>query len=111
MKSSTYLFWITLIIASLLLGACVQQVPPAAPVEEAPAEEAQEEAPAEEAQAEAPAEAAEESDAGSIAVILTGPWDDNSWNEAGYNAVHALEEDGVKIAFSENVADADVGRL
>ncbi len=50
-------------------------------------------------------------DAGSIAVILTGPWDDNSWNEAGYNAVHELEKDGVKIAYSENVADADVGRV
>ena len=50
-------------------------------------------------------------DAGSIAVILTGPWDDNSWNEAGYNAVQALGEKGAKIAFSENVADADAARV
>ena len=92
MKSGKYLVWMTLIIVSLLLGACGQQAAPAA-VEEAPVE------------------AAEEGGQGSLAVILTGPWDDNSWNEAGYDAVQALGEDGVKIAFSENVADADVGRV
>lgn len=58
-----------------------------------------------------PEPAAKESDAGSIAVILTGPWDDNSWNEAGYNAVQALGAKGAKTAYSENVADADVGRV
>lgn len=110
MKLSNYLVLIMLILAGLLLAACVQQVPPAAPVEEAPAEEAQAEAAAP-AEAEAPAEAAEESDAGSLAVILTGPWDDNSWNEAGYNAAQALQAEGVRTAYSENVADADVGRV
>ena len=29
-------------------------------------------------------------DKGSLAVILTGPWDDNSWNEAGYAAAQEL---------------------
>jgi len=92
MKKSPLVLMLVLVSIVVLVGACTAATPaPAAPAEEA-----------------APSE---EMDAGSIAVILTGPWDDNSWNEAGYNAVHDLEKDGVKIAFSENVADADVGRV
>lgn len=87
MKSGRYLLWLILIVGSIVLVACGGQAQPEA----------------------AQPEAAQES--GSIAVILTGPWDDNSWNEAGYNAVQALGKKGVKIAFSENVADADVGRV
>jgi simple sugar transport system substrate-binding protein/basic membrane protein A len=92
MKSSKYLIWVTLLFVGLLLVACGQQAAPAADEE-------------------APPEAAEEGGQGSLAVILTGPWDDNSWNEAGYNAAQALKEEGVRTAFSENVADADVGRV
>lgn len=86
MKSGSYLIWSLILIGALLLAACGGQ-------------------------ASQPEPAAEAGDAGSIAVVLTGPWDDNSWNEAGYNAVQALGEQGIKIAFSENVADADVGRV
>ncbi|MEK6573951.1 MAG: hypothetical protein AABZ58_06495, partial [Chloroflexota bacterium] len=46
-----------------------------------------------------------------MAVILTGPPDDNSWNEAGYNAIQAMEAQGVEIAYSESVSDADVARV
>ena len=53
----------------------------------------------------------EEGTQGSIAVVMTGPWDDNSWNEAAYNALEMLEEEGVKTAFSENISDADVARV
>ncbi len=87
MKPYNYLVWVLLIIGSLLLTACGGQATPEASQPEAAGE------------------------AGSIAVVLTGPWDDNSWNEAGYNAVQALGKKGIKIAFSENVADADVGRV
>ncbi len=50
-------------------------------------------------------------DKGSLAVVLTGPWDDNSWNEAGYTAAQELGKQGVRIAYSENVADADAARV
>lgn len=58
---------------------------------------------------EEPAE--EEAGAGKMAVVLTGPWDDNSWNEAGYIAIHKMQDRGVEIAYAENVADADVERV
>lgn len=92
-----------LILAALVaMTACAGAETP----DEAPAAEA--EAPAEEAAEEAPA--AEESK-GKIAVILTGPWDDNSWNNAGYDAIQALNEEGYETAYSEDVADADVERV
>lgn len=46
-----------------------------------------------------------------FAAILTGPPDDNSWNEAAYNAIKAMEADGVEVAYSESISDADVGRV
>ena len=63
------------------------------------------------AAAQTAAPAAAEAGKGSIAVVLTGPWQDHSWNEAGYQAVQALGKKGVKIAFSENVKDADAARV
>jgi basic membrane protein A and related proteins len=51
------------------------------------------------------------SDKGAFAVILTGPWDDNSWNEAGYLGMKALEEQGVKVTYSESVAEGEEGRI
>jgi len=47
----------------------------------------------------------------SIAILLTGPHEDNSWNEAGYNAVKALEAKGVKIAYSESIKEGDEQRV
>lgn len=51
------------------------------------------------------------SDGNKMAVVLTGPWDDNSWNEAAYIAIHAMEDQGVEIAFAENVAEGDEARI
>ncbi|RIK39378.1 MAG: BMP family ABC transporter substrate-binding protein [Chloroflexi bacterium] len=48
---------------------------------------------------------------GSIAVLLPGPPDDNSWNEAALTALQALEAEGYTIAYSESVADADAARI
>ena len=40
----------------------------------------------------------------SIAILLSGPANDNSWNEAGYNAIMALKEkNGTEVAFAESV--------
>jgi len=108
MKSMKYIVFASLLVLALLLSACSPAAP--APAEEAPA--AEEPAAEEEAAAEEPAaEEAAEDDAGSLAVVLTGPWDDNSWNEAGYNATMALGEQGVKVTFSENVGDGDAQRV
>jgi len=109
MKKSQFFVLLVLVSAIVLMGACAAPAAPVATEQPAPAATA---APAAtEPAPEATAPPAEDAGAGSIAVILTGPWDDNSWNEAGYDAVHALEDKGAKIAFSENVADADVGRV
>jgi simple sugar transport system substrate-binding protein/basic membrane protein A len=48
---------------------------------------------------------------GSLALITSGPRDDNSWNEAAWNAVQALEEQGVETAFSERIAEGDELRI
>lgn len=102
MKAKKLVFSLIIIIAVLSLAACSgETVEPTQ--EEAPAEEVVEE--------ESTADGEVDITEGSLAVILTGPWDDNSWNEAGYNAAKALEEKGVKTTFSESVADADVERV
>ena len=46
-----------------------------------------------------------------LALLLSGPKDDNSWNEAGYIAMQALEEQGVTVTFSENLEVADTARV
>ncbi|KAA3647037.1 MAG: BMP family ABC transporter substrate-binding protein [Chloroflexi bacterium] len=83
MKPQKYLLFLLIVLSMVLLGACGGDA--SAPVEEA--------------------------SAGSVAVVMTGPWDDNSWNEAAYNALQALEAEGVKTAFSENISDTDVARV
>lgn len=82
-----------LLLTVLVLTACVAPAAPAA-------------APAAESGA-----AAEASDGPSMALVLIGPKDDNSWAEAAYNALQAQAEKGVKTAFSESVSDADVARV
>jgi basic membrane protein A and related proteins len=41
------------------------------------------------------------------AILLPGSINDQSWNALGYSIVKSLEPHGFKIAYSENVADAD----
>jgi basic membrane protein A len=104
MKLAKSMVWLVVVMVALLLAACVVQVP-ATPQTTGPAAQA-----TQPEQAEATA-AETQPAAGSMAVVLTGPRDDNSWNEAGYNAIEALGKQGVKTAYSESVADADAARV
>jgi basic membrane protein A and related proteins len=47
----------------------------------------------------------------SVALILIGPKDDNSWAEAAHRALEAAAAEGSRTAFAESVADADVARV
>ena len=102
MKQKTYWLVASLFIFALVLSACGSTPEPAAPPTEKPAEAAPTEAPAEEEPAES---------AGALALVLPGPWDDNSWNEAAYNALNALADQGVKTTYSELVAEGDEARI
>lgn len=82
-----------LLLSIALLTACVQTTAPAAPASEGEAA------------------AAEENGAPSIALVLIGPKDDNSWAESAYNALQTQAEKGIQTAFSESVSDADVARV
>ena len=103
---------ILLIMSFLLLAACGQQAAPA-PAEEpeaAPAAAQEEAAPAE-AEAAVEEAPAEEASKGRFALLLSGPRDDNSWNEVAYDAMKALEADGVEVTFSERIPPADAPRV
>jgi basic membrane protein A and related proteins len=47
----------------------------------------------------------------SVALVLIGPKDDNSWAEAAHRALEAAAAEGSRTAFAESVADADVARV
>ena len=96
---------VVLMVLALLLAACAPAAAPAAPAAPTAAPAAPTAAPA----AATAAPAAEGK--GSLAVVLPGPRDDNSWNTAAYNALMALKEKGVKVAYSENITDADSARV
>jgi simple sugar transport system substrate-binding protein/basic membrane protein A len=65
----------------------------------------------EQATAEPVEEETEEEEPLKFAVITSGPRDDNSWNEAAWNGVQALEEQGIETAFSERIAEGDELRI
>jgi simple sugar transport system substrate-binding protein/basic membrane protein A len=96
-----YLQFVSLLFIVLVLASCGQT---AAPEPAAPAQE--EAAPAEEEAA-----PAAEEDQPSMALVLVGPKDDNSWAESAYNALQVQAGKGVQTAFSESVSDADVARV
>ena len=99
---------ILLLIALMVLTACVQQPVPA------PAQPTAEEQPTAAAEAPAAEEAAPaggEMSGQKFGLVLSGPTDDNSWNEAAYVAMKALEADGVEVSFAERVAYADGARV
>jgi simple sugar transport system substrate-binding protein/basic membrane protein A len=87
-----------LLVGLLLLAAC--GAAPAAPAEPTQPKE----------EAAAPADAGTESK-GKLALIIIGPPDDNSWNEAGFNALNAMKAKGYETTYSESVAPADVARV
>lgn len=50
-------------------------------------------------------------DGDSLAVLLSGPENDNSWNEAAYNAAMALKDQGVEVAIAESVEAGNAERI
>ncbi len=107
-------FTLLLLVLTLCLAACGSEEAPVVE-EEAPAvddEGAAPEAPAEtesEAEEEMPAEPEEELP--SIALMVDGPIEDNSWAEAAHNALNAEAAKGSQIALSESVQPADAARV
>ena len=97
MKHKTYLLLASLMVLTLVLAACGAATEAPQPTEGA------------QPTAAAPTAAAETK--GKLAVILTGPKDDNSWNEAGYLAQEALKAKGVETVYSESIAEGDVARV
>jgi simple sugar transport system substrate-binding protein/basic membrane protein A len=89
-----------LLVSLLALAACGQAAAPAAPAEPTQAPE----------EAAAPADTSADAQ-GKLALIIIGPPDDNSWNEAGFNATNALKAKGYETTYSESVAPADVARV
>jgi len=98
-KLYTYYGSLLLLVSLLLLTAC-GAASPAAPAEPTQSKE----------EAAAPAEASTEGK-GKLALIIIGPPDDNSWNEAGFNALNAMKAKGYETTYAESVAPADVGRV
>ncbi len=88
MKSYKYVLFALFIVSAMLMSACGGAA-------EAPAAE----------------EPAVEESKGKIAAILTGPWDDNSWNEAAYIALQNMADEGFEIGYSESVAESDIQRV
>jgi simple sugar transport system substrate-binding protein/basic membrane protein A len=89
MKSKISILFLVMLVLVILFTACQSAATPAP--------------------TQAPAQAPKSQD--SIAILLTGPHEDNSWNEAGYNAVKALEAKGVKVAYSESIKEGDEQRV
>jgi basic membrane protein A len=90
---------IVLLLAGVTLGGCGGVAPVPVPVEES----AQEAAPAEEAVAEMTDEVVE------VALLLPGPITDGGWSQLAYEGLQTLgEEEGFEVAFSENIAQADI---
>jgi simple sugar transport system substrate-binding protein/basic membrane protein A len=97
MKHKIYLLITSLLIAIMVLAACAGSAPAEEPaVDEEPA---------------VIEEPADEEYRGAVAAVLTGPWNDNSWNNAAYDALKALEAKGVRVAYSESVAEGDEERV
>ena len=119
MRTPKLVLLVVVVVIGLLAAACAAPAAPVAPAA-APATAVPQAQPTAAPAAQptaAPAvqptaaSAAAATGAGSFAILLTGPRQDFSWNEAGYQATQALGKKGVKIAFSENVQPADAARV
>ena len=53
----------------------------------------------------------ETAEAVKVALLASSPMNDGGWNEDAYNALLQMEEDGAEIAYTENVAAADIQSL
>jgi basic membrane protein A and related proteins len=122
MKSWRAKILVILAVVTLLLSACqpaATPAPTAAPAEPTAAPAQPTAAPAQPTAAPAeptaapaePTAVAPATSGDSLAVILTGPHSDDSWNQAAYNAAKSLEAKGVKIAISESIAEGDVEKV
>lgn len=47
----------------------------------------------------------------SVALVLIGPKDDNSWADAAYRGLESQRAKGSEVAFAESVADPDAARV
>ncbi|MBD1908542.1 BMP family protein [Trichocoleus sp. FACHB-6] len=86
---------LSLIIPLTLIASCTQQQTSQSP------------APTTETQASPTADSTKPR----LAIVLGGPANDDSWNEAAYNAAEKLKAQGYDVAISESVADADIARV
>jgi simple sugar transport system substrate-binding protein/basic membrane protein A len=59
----------------------------------------------------APPTAAAAGERPSVALVLIGPRNDNSWADAAYRGLEAERAKGSKVAFAESVADPDAARV
>ncbi len=92
--SKAYLVFSFLLVVAFVLGGCAQATPvatvaptavPPTPVPTTPQH--------------------------GMALILGAQKDDHSWNEAGYTSLMALKDQGLRVAYSEKVTEADAARI
>ncbi len=111
MKKRVLLILFCFVLAStLLFAACnTKTEPTAAPVIEETKTVA--EVPAAEKSADTSVATDKKTDV-KVAMVLSGPINDDDWNSVGYNGLKkACEELGVEFAYSESVTDADAERV
>lgn len=108
MKNFYHYFGSLLLLVTLAIVAACGQATTPAPAAQPTAQSAEPPA-TEQPAAEEPAAGGDA--AGKLALIIIGPPDDNSWNEAGFKAINDLKAKGYETTYSESVAPADVARV
>jgi basic membrane protein A len=118
-RDKKFLFWVllSLMVVALVAAQCGGAATPApAQQEEAAPEPVQEEAQPTEAAAAEPTEAAVAEESApttgdfsdlKVALLISGPINDEGWNQTAYEGLKAVEAAGAEIANTENVAQAD----
>jgi basic membrane protein A len=110
--NNTYLVITFLLVVAFVLGGCAQPttVATVAPPTEVPTAPVAPPTEVPTAQVIPPTEVPTATQHG-MALILGAQKDDHSWNEAAYNSLMALKGQGVRVAYSEKVAEADAARI
>jgi basic membrane protein A len=100
---------VLLLVAALVLTACAPTAAPApaAAPQPQPTTQVKGQAPAPAATAALAAVAGK----GKFGLVLTGPTDDHTWNQAAYDALMALKAEGVDVTYVERVPDTDAERV